>query len=151
MYEPVKEVGDTLQEKWQKVINKLAEEYNVPCAAITRLRPPKIENFILNESEENPATPGHIGRITGSYCGHVIDTNQKLIVPDALSDPDWDHNPDVKINLIAYLGLPLLNPDGTPFGTICILDNKKNGFSDQAESALRELKDAFEADLIAET
>ena len=38
MYEPVKEVSDTLQEKWQKVIDKLAEEYNVPCAAITRLR-----------------------------------------------------------------------------------------------------------------
>jgi len=144
---PVREVNDKTRENWQGKINALAEKYNVPCAAITRLRLPKIENFILNQSEDNPAKAGHIGRITGSYCGHVIDTNETLHVPDALSDPDWDQNPDVKINLIAYLGLPLLNPDGTPFGTICILDDRENQFDGDQEETLRQMKAEFEADL----
>jgi c-di-GMP phosphodiesterase len=136
-----------LKKRWQKEINKLADSLNIPCAAITRLQRPKIENFIISESDENPATAGHVGRLTGSYCERVIDTQQELIIPNALIDTEWDHNPDIKINLISYLGLPLVYPDGQPFGTICILDKKENKFSREIKEKLEDLKDKFEADL----
>ncbi|MEI7868728.1 MAG: hypothetical protein WCI11_12620 [Candidatus Methylumidiphilus sp.] len=44
----------------------------------------------------------------------------------ALKDPDWDHNPDIKLGMISYCGLPLTWPDGHIFGTLCILDEKEN-------------------------
>ena len=114
---------------------------------ITRLHRPNIENMVLNESTENPISPGHIGQLTGSYCERVINTQEKLLVPNALGNPEWDHNPDVKFNLIAYLGFPLNYPDGTPFGTICILDKKENKFSKAHEKKLIMLKEKIETDL----
>ena len=32
--------------------------------------------------------------------------------------------------MISYLGFPILFPDDTPFGTLCILDAKPNAYSD---------------------
>ena len=36
----------------------------------------------------------------------VIKTKDKLLVPDALADVDWKNNPDVKLNMVSYLGFP---------------------------------------------
>lgn len=49
-----------------------------------------------------------------------------LLVPDALKDPKWDHNPDIELGMIYYCGFPLEWPDGEIFGTICVLDRKDN-------------------------
>ena len=136
-----------LKTKWQNEINKLADSFNLPCAVITRLQRPKIENFIISESDENPAIAGHVGRLTGSYCERVIDTHNELNIPNALTDAEWDQNPDIKIGLIAYLGLPLAYPDGKPFGTICVLDKKENTFNQEIAEKLKVLKSKFEADL----
>ena len=137
----------SLRKKWQTEINELAELLNIPCAAITLLQRPKIENFIISESDENPATAGHVGRLAGSYCERVINTQQELIIPNALIDTEWDHNPDIKIKLISYFGLPLVYPDGQPFGTICVLDKKENKFSQEIKEKLENLKERFETDL----
>ena len=42
--------------------------------------------------------------------------------------------------MICYLGYPLLWPDGDIFGTVCILDNKGNYFSDQMTETVRLFK-----------
>mgnify|MGYP001953189988 CR=1 FL=1 len=65
---------------------------------------------------------------SGLYCETVIKSGKQLLVPDALADKDWENNPDVELNMISYLGFPILFPDGNPFGTICVLDNKKNAY-----------------------
>jgi hypothetical protein len=49
--------------------------------------------------------------------------------PNALIDPDWMCNPDVKLGMVAYYGIPLNWPNGEVFWTICILDNKENHFN----------------------
>jgi len=33
-------------------------------------------------------------------------TRNELLVPNALKDPEWDHNPDIEFGMISYLGLP---------------------------------------------
>ena len=61
---------------------------------------------------------------TGLYCETVMATRSPLHVPNALNDPDWKNNPDVELDVISYLGIPLIWPDGSVFGTICVLDGK---------------------------
>ena len=39
-------------------------------------------------------------------------------------------NPDIKLGMISYLGVPISWPDGEIFGTICVLDRQSNGYSD---------------------
>jgi hypothetical protein len=77
----------------------------------------------------------------------VINTRQKLLVPDALADEDWKNNPDVKLNMISYLGFPIKLPDGDPFGTICILDKKRNSYSMTVEQLMLKFRGIIENDL----
>ena len=49
--------------------------------------------------------------------------------------------------MISYLGLPILYPDQSPFGTICVLDNKENAYSAIAEKILLQLKKLIEANI----
>lgn len=84
---------------------------------------------------------------SGLYCETVIKTNRELHVPNSLTDPQWKNNPDVKLNMISYLGLPILNHDGTPFGTICVLDNKENHYSELFVKIMRNFKEIIENDL----
>lgn len=64
---------------------------------------------------------------------------EELCVPDAIADPAWCHNPDVKLGMISYLGYPLCWPSGKIFGTICILDRVENHYSEH----IRELMQIF--------
>src|SRR5262249_16658176 len=84
---------------------------------------------------------------TGLYCETVMKTRQPLLVPDALSDEAWKPNPDIKLGMISYLGVPITWPDGETFGTICVLDNKANEYSDLYLRLLLQWRDVVEADL----
>ena len=88
-----------------------------------------------------------ISAIPGLYCERVISSRGKLLVPDALADPEWKNNPDVKLNMISYLGFPLLFPDGRPFGTICVLDNKPNAFSKLYEKLVASMQSIIQHEL----
>jgi len=126
------EVPKDILGNWQEIVNILAGTIKIPAALIMRYNDPYIEVFVSSKSEGNPYHPGDKEKLYGSglYCEKVIKTKDKLLVPDALADVNWKNNPDVKLNMISYLGFPILLPDGKPFGTICVLDNKHNEHSE---------------------
>jgi C4-dicarboxylate-specific signal transduction histidine kinase len=49
--------------------------------------------------------------------------------------------------MISYLGLPISWPNGDIFGTICVLDHKRNAYREVHHRLLLQLRDAVEADL----
>ena len=113
---------------WQDVVNALADLVEIPSALIMRLADPYIEVFVSSQSDGNPYHPGDKEKVWGSglYCETVLKTSDKLLIPNALKDEHWKNNPDVKLNMISYLGYPIMFPNGNPFGTICILDNSRH-------------------------
>ena len=133
---------------WQKIINLIAEIFKVPVALIMRVEPSEITVFVSSESEGNPYERGEKARLNmDSYCETVMETRQRLLVPDALADEKWNTNPDIKLGLISYLGFPIAWPGGEIFGTICVLDRKNNSFSDLHERLLAQFRDVIESDL----
>ena len=76
-----------------------------------------------------------------------MNTRRPLLVPDALQDEDWKSNPDIKLGMISYLGVPISWPDGEIFGTICVLDRQSNGYSDLYLKLLLQWRDVLQADL----
>jgi PAS domain S-box-containing protein len=133
-------------EKWQTIVDTMAELVNIPAGLIMRIDGAQIECLIASRTPGNPYHPGDSEHLLGSglYCETVINSQKPLLVPNALTDPHWQHSPDVKLNMISYLGFPLFWPDAKPFGTICILDSKGNSYSDTYKRLIEQFRDIIE-------
>lgn len=143
------DVDEPTLRKWQELANTLAEIAGVPAGLIMRVSWPEIEVFVSSHTEGISYNPGDSEHLPGSglYCETVIKSKDKLIVPDATSDPEWDQNPDIKLNMISYLGFPILLPNGQVFGTICVLDDNPNSYSSAIEKLMRQLRELVESHL----
>ena len=134
--------------KWQEIVDLTAEILHVPSALIMRVEPPNIKVFVSSETTGNPYERDELASLdTGLYCETVMKTRQPLLVSDALSDEQWQSNPDIKLGMISYLGIPIVWPDGEVFGTICVLDKKPNEYSELYRKLLLQWRDVLQADL----
>jgi len=121
------DVPDVILAKWQRVVDLMAGIIGVPAGLIMKVDPPQIEVFVASATAGNPYKKGESADLnTGLYCETVMVQCRPLLVPNALEDPDWDHNPDIELGMVYYLGFPLQWPDGEIFGTICVLDSREN-------------------------
>jgi len=142
------DIPQVVTDKWQEITNLLAELVQVPAALVMRIEPPEISVFVASKSQGNPYQPRERACLnTGLYCETVMRTRQFLLVPDARDDDEWRSNPDIKLGMISYLGLPISWPNGDIFGTICVLDHKRNAYREVHHRLLLLLRDAVEADL----
>lgn len=139
-------VPESTLNKWQTTVDVMAQLLNVPAGLIMRITGPDIKVFVSSHSEQNPYQPGDKEHLVGSglYCERVINTRDRLSVPNALQDPEWSSNPDIKLDMISYLGFPIMLPSGDVFGTICILDSKPMDISDVAERVVLQFKEMVE-------
>ncbi len=141
-------VPDEMLSKWQRVVDLMGRIAGVPAGLIMKVDPPQIEVLVSSSTEGNPYKKGKRAELnTGLYCETVMAQRSPLLVPDALKDPDWDHNPDIKLGMVFYLGFPLQWPDGEIFGTICVLDIKENPNVIAYQDLISEFKGIIESDL----
>ena len=140
-------VPNNYLEKWQNTVDLIAKTLDVPAGLIMRVSAEEIEVLVASETEGNPYEPTEKADLnTGLYCETVMSTRSQLYIKNALEDDDWKNNPDIKLNMIFYYGLPLVWPDGSIFGTFCVLDDKRRSFSKLYQDLLRQFKDMIEAD-----
>ncbi|WP_194437661.1 bifunctional diguanylate cyclase/phosphodiesterase [Vibrio fluminensis] len=137
-----------MSENWQNIVNLIAQLIDVPSALIMRIDNKSIEVFSSNNNVNHPYSAGDkesLGK--GLYCEYVIEKQRQLVVNDALADSEWDKNPDIKLGMISYCGFPINWPNGEPFGTICVLDNKPRQISTTGTQLLESYKNSLEAQL----
>ena len=148
-HHPEPPIPDPILEKWQKIVNLMAEMLDVPAGLIMRILGEDIHVFVSSSTEGNPYHPGDSEHFWGSglYCETVVTKNHELLVPNALFDQAWRNNPDVRLNMISYLGYPIRWPDGKPFGTICVLDCKTNSYSEKYKRLMTQFRDIVEIHL----
>ncbi len=135
--------------KWQNIIDMMAELINIPAGLIMRIDEEEIKVLLASRSDGNPYNPGDKETLlnSGLYCETVIKSDDELLVPDARVSEQWKDNPDMKINMYSYLGYPIHNPDKTVFGTLCVLDNKENLYSDSYKKVMLNLREIIENDI----
>ena len=124
---------DTLpEEDFDNITNLVANICDVPISLITLLDADR--NFLkshygipFNESPRNT-----------SFCGHAILENSPIfIVEDASKDQRFYDNPLIKDhNVKFYAGVPLINPEGFPLGTLCVYDVKPKKLTKQQQEAM---------------
>lgn len=142
-------VPDAVQTKWQGIVDIMAQIAGVPAGLIMRIVGDQIEVFVASRTDGNPYHPGEAETLPGSglYCETVIRSRSALLVADALADPLWRSNPDVARNMVSYLGYPISWPDRTPFGTICLLDDGHNAYTEFYKALVLQFRGIIEGDL----
>lgn len=142
-------VDEGLRLAWQRIVNVLAKSAQVPAALVMEIHPCTIKVAAASTSTaDNPYEAGEQAELGyGLYCETVLRSRRPLLVPNALADPDWDHNPDIKLGMTFYYGLPILWPDGSAFGTICILDRQDYALSEGVKELMQVMCQSIEAGL----
>lgn len=78
--------------------------------------------------------------LTHSFCRHVKAMGEPLIVPYAPKHPLVCDNPAIReLDVIAYLGVPILGPGGNPLGAICVIDGVERQWTDDDVRLLKDL------------
>jgi GAF domain-containing protein len=131
------------------MLDAIASVMAVPVALLMSIDHEDIEVFLSSKTESNPYSVGDREHLQGSglYCERVINTRQALFVPNALADPEWANNPDIKLNMISYLGYPIRHGDGRPFGTICVLDREEIRHTRAHEVVMESMRGLIESHL----
>lgn len=76
-----------------------------------------------------------------SFCTHVVDQNENLVVENTKEDPRFAENPLVVHEPLLgfYAGVPLRTSDNSAIGTFCIMDKTPRKFSTQELETLKVL------------
>ena len=125
---------------WQRIVDLLANIMRVPSAVVTKLEPPHntcYKTIVSSNSEGNPfPTDQSFAMDIGTFCETVIKTREPLLVATPWKTISGNRAPEIQVGMVSYLGFPVLWPDGRMFGTICVLDDKANRYSDRYQELL---------------
>lgn len=135
--------------EWQDLLDTAARTLKVPAGLITRVDGAEIEIFLSSDTEGNPYKAGYKTQFpeSGFYCEWAIKHRRALLIPNALKDPEWENNEAARHGMISYAGVPIANPDGSVFGTICFIDSKENAHDETALKMMNLFKRMIELSL----
>jgi DNA-binding NarL/FixJ family response regulator len=134
--------------KWQKVVELIARLAGVPSSLIMKTDAPLHSVLVSNRDAESPYRTGQSFRLNERlYCHGVLSHGGELVVEDATTDPVWCDNDDMEFGMSFYVGYPLKWPDGAVFGTICVLDRRRNEQALLFREGLKEFCRVIETDL----
>lgn len=134
---------------WQEIVNLVTDLTEVPVALIMRKNADSMEVIAANNNRaDNPYQIGAKEALCHNlYCHHVVQTDSPLHISNALKLDKWKDNPDIKLGMVAYYGLPIHFADGSTFGTFCILDNKEREFDEKFQRLMQLLANSVESSL----
>lgn len=134
---------------WQRLVDLMAELCGTPAGFIVQAGGDKYKVIIANESVENPYNAGvTIDSDVNLFCREVVRQDAWLYVGNATERKEWLSNPEVSEDgFNTYLGYPLHWPDGSVFGTICIMDFEKSDFDDRYQKLMQHFRDMAEREL----
>lgn len=85
-----------------------------------------------------------------AFCTHaILDPDHPLIVEDATADPRFQANPLVTgaPDIRAYLGMPLVNPEGHALGSLCVIDRVSRSYDPATVETMQTLARAVSVNL----
>lgn len=134
--------------KWQYLVDQISEIADVPATLIMHTSDQHNNVCVKSTGDENPYIEGQSFLLHDKlYCFDVLENDAELCVENAAHDPYWHDNPDMEYGMSFYVGLPLKWPDGSVFGTICMLDRFRNKRALSFRNGLRQFSRIVEDDL----
>ncbi|KXJ58428.1 MAG: hypothetical protein AXW17_02630 [Colwellia sp. Phe_37] len=135
--------------KWQNLVNMMAELFDAASGVIVQYRQ---QTFNVVATSDNHNNFLHVNSCwpwdMKSFCRHIVESKDKLYVKNALADDKWACAAPVCDGPVrSYLGYPLYWPNGTIFGSFCVIDTKATDYSQPLNKMLGQLKIIVESEL----
>jgi diguanylate cyclase (GGDEF)-like protein len=112
------------EEAAQETLRFLHKKYGFGLWMVTRT----VENdWIVLKSEDNfyNVSDGDVFKWSDSFCYHMVRSEGPNIAPVSKQVKAYANAPiGNQVPIQAYVGYPLVNPDGSLFGTLCAIDPK---------------------------
>jgi GAF domain len=78
--------------------------------------------------------------LTHSFCQHAVASREPLLVDDAREHELLRTNLAIRdMGVIAYAGIPLIDPDGHALGTLCVIDSRPRHWTTHQVQLLADL------------
>lgn len=132
------------EERFDRIVSFAAEEFDAPMAQLTLLDRDR------QWFKSRVGLAGCEAARKDSFCGHILDHPEGLIVQDATLDERFHDNPYVTgdTGLRFYAGTPLVLPDGHTVGALCVMDRQPREFDSTDLAILRKLRDLVVNELL---
>ena len=131
------DILDSLPEKDYDDITKLASEICGTPVSLISLIDDQRQWFKSAYGVDVRETPRDF-----AFCSHgILNPNEIFIVPDLREDIRFASNPLVagEPHVVFYAGVPLVNKDGFPLGSLCVIDSAVNELNENQLKALKSL------------
>ncbi len=122
-------------ESWQGIVNTLAEFCDAPAVIIRRLDNRHMQVICTSESANNPYFQGQRSPKEELFCQQVVNQKKTVRISNS-SKHETKSSFDMAQGMIAYLGFPLLWPDGEMFGTISLFDTREHTYTPRFENLI---------------
>ncbi len=122
--------------------------FGAEAALVMRSHENEVEVVARSATKGNPFNVGDRQALTGDvYCEAVLESGEMYYIDDARKYDRWKNSPAVKPGLISYIGAPIKWPDGSLFGTICVLSSTPLSNAEMFRSVLFSFEGVMEDQL----
>jgi GAF domain-containing protein len=131
--------GPYVREPFDRLAQLTARLLDVPVALVSIVEPDR-QVFPGQAGLDEPWATARETPLSHSFCQHVVTSRRMLAIEDAREDPRVADNlaiPD--LGVVAYLGVPLISPDGHVLGSLCVIDERPREWTDEDQRLLRDL------------
>lgn len=86
--------------------------------------------------------------LSHSFCKHVVETGDMLMIEDAREHPLVSRNLAVTdLDVIAYLGVPIITADGYVLGSFCAIDPQPRAWTSEDVETLQTIAQGVESEI----
>jgi GAF domain-containing protein len=130
---------DTPEEAYDRFTRLAAMIVETPIALFTVVT--EDEQFFRSQvGLPEPVATTRRTPLSHSFCQYVILSSAPLEVTDAREHPVVKGNPAIEeLQVIAYLGVPLITRRGETLGSLCAIDREPRAWTERDRSVLRDL------------
>lgn len=137
-------IDQTFLQRWQSVFGLVTMEANEHTVLILQVAQERLNVLLRSNGSDQPTVDYYLKN--GFYCASVSGKSGLLVETKIEGDPQDGGAFDIP-SVKACFGLPILWPDGTLFGVVCVLSDPGKSLKPSYRNILSGLKTMLEQEL----
>ena len=123
-----------------QMLVELANKFLSTPVALISLVTPERQFFLSSSGLSEPWASKRETPLTHSFCQHVVNRNEPLVITDAEVHELVKDNLAIRdLGVHAYLGVPIVLPDGNVIGSFCAIDDCQRSWTEEDLETIKKL------------